>query len=246
MTITTNETQTQGSLALKPTATVINLPVAKKEWIDSSRTSRGIKKAEAADPIREAEDIVRIAEYLLTHGKNQWYGYRNRMAFVLGVSTGLRVSDLLRIKIEDVLNEDGTIVDYLRIQEKKTRKYNDPKIGTAAKTAISEYLASLESFTREEYLIRSERGGKLDESQLYRTLSAVEKGLNLPYHFSTHTMRKTYGYWTIRNNPNDNMALIHLQMMFNHSSPQTTLTYCGINREEEDKYYNGINEMFSM
>lgn len=236
-----------GSLALKTTATNIDLTAAlKNEWVDSPTTSRGVKKAEAADPITEAGDIVKIAEYLLQHAKNKWYGYRNRMAFILGVTTGLRSSDLLRIRIRDVLKPDNTIVDYLRIQEKKTKKYNDPKLGTAAKTVIAEYLTYLGEFDPDEYLIRSERGGQLDGTQLYRILTPVKDGLKLPYHIGTHTMRKTYGYWTIRNNPNDNMALIHLQHMFNHSSPQTTLTYCGISREEEDKYYNGINEMIGL
>lgn len=243
MIIFTEEKKTNGNLAVKTEAVNFDLNALKQTWQDTRTTSRGVKKAEAADPISEVEDINRIAKYLLQHGKNQWYGYRNRMAFILGVTTGLRGSDLLRIKISDVLKDDGTIVDYLRIQEKKTKKYNDPKIGDAAKTVIAEYLTNLGEFSGDEYLIRSERGGKLDESQLYRILTPVKKALKLPYHIGTHTMRKTYGYWTIRNNPNDSMALIHLQHMFNHSSPQTTLTYCGISREEEDKYYNGINEM---
>lgn len=211
----------------------------------STTTSRGIKKATAAEPIRDPRLIKEIEDYLLTHGKTKWYGLRNRMAFVLGTTTGLRASDILNLRIRDVLKPDGTFHSHPVIREQKTHKTNDPKLGSAAIKAIIEYLnEGGKDYSLDDYLIRSERGGKLNKSQLYRIIHEPQKALGLEDHLSTHSMRKTYGYHTIRNNPDDPMALVHLQSMFNHSSVQTTLTYCGISRDEEDKYYDEMNAMF--
>lgn len=229
--------------------TAVNISISKYRAVkvpdrSSPVTSRGIKKATAADPIREATTIHEIADYLLTHGKTKKLGLRNRMAFILGVTTGLRVSDLLKIKISDVLRADGSFFSHIIVREKKTHKTNDPKLGAAARQAIKEYLEESGSWSFSDYLIKSSKGGKISVSQFWRILNDAQVGLGLDEHISTHTMRKTCGYMTIRQNPDDSLAVVHLQQMFNHSSIQTTLNYCGISRDEQDKYYDGVNAIF--
>lgn len=233
--------QTALTIDIKPLITVQKSKIAQKR--DSEYTSRGVKKATSSDPIRDSKDIKRIADYLATHGKSRWYGLRNRMAFVIGVTTGLRSSDILKLKISDVIRSDGTFADHLMVREKKTNKVNDPKLVPEAQHAIADFLNEWKDWCFDDYLIQSDRGNKLSPNQFYEILAGVQKKLNLPYHIGTHTMRKTYGYWTIRNNPHDSLALPHLQHMFNHSSMQTTLDYCGISRDEEDKYYDAMNDM---
>lgn len=213
----------------------------------SDVTSRGVKKATAADPIRDPEMINILAEWYLTHAKTHRLGLRNKMAFIIGITTGLRASDILKLRIRDVLKPDGTFIVHLTVREKKTTKTNDPKLGSAAQKAIADYLNALNGdYSFDDFLIQSGKNdneGRLSKTQLYRILTAAQKALKLDDHISTHTMRKTYGYQTIRQNPDDPLAVVHLQGMFNHSSMQTTLTYCGISRDEEDKYYDGINEL---
>ena len=46
----------------------------------------------------------------------------------------------------------------------------------------------------------------------------------------THTMRKTFGYWFYKQTKDVAM----LQDILNHSTPQITLKYIGINKEEKD------------
>lgn len=217
--------------------------VKKDNW-NPRYTSDGRKKATASDPVRDPSMVIAIADYLGTHGKATKYKLRNRMGWILGCTTGLRISDLLGLKIGDVLNPDGSFVNYLSIREKKTRKHNDPRLGRNAQEAISDYLASLNSYTLDDYLIMSERKGKMDETQFYRILVKAADAVGFKGSMGTHTMRKTYGYNAIHNNPNDAKALIHLQGMFNHSSPSVTLAYCGITRDEEDKYYDQMDSMF--
>ena len=54
-------------------------------------------------------------------------------------------------------------------------------------------------------------------------------------------MRKTFGYWQLKAHKDDALFLCHLQEMFNHSSPQITLRYCGLAEEEMEQYYIDVN-----
>ena len=58
---------------------------------------------------------------------------RNYILFLLGINTGLRISDILRLRIRDV--EGWSIF----IREKKTKKVKEVKMPPDLKKAIREY-----------------------------------------------------------------------------------------------------------
>lgn len=208
-------------------------------------TSHGKRKASAGDPIREASEILAAKNYFLTHGKSERIRMRNHMIFVLGISIGVRGCDLLSLRIRDVLNPNGSVKEHIILYERKTGKHNDPCLNHSSQEAIMMYLDSLNGcFTMDDYLICSERGGKMDESQLYRVINQLQTKLGLPYHMSAHSLRKTFAYWNIKLHPHDTKALITLQGMLNHDSPATTLRYCGITKDDEDVFYRDIDKIF--
>ena len=63
------------------------------------------------EPIKNKKDLERIECYLEKQSK------RNRLIFVFGINTGLRVSDILGLNVEDVEGKS-----YVEIREKKTGK----------------------------------------------------------------------------------------------------------------------------
>lgn len=217
----------------------------KKKRSTSMTTSRGVKKAQEDEPIRTLEHIHQAQEYFLTTGRTRWHRLRNYMIFILGISTGLRGSDLLKLKIGDVLYENGTVRSHFRTIEKKTRKTNLPMINAAAKEAIENYLGCLETIDLNEYLILSERKGQMTPVQLYRILHKLNTDLGFEEHIGAHSMRKTFAYWNLKMHPNDNNALAVIQQMMNHSSSQTTLRYCGITKEDKDVFYTDIGSIFN-
>ena len=208
-------------------------------------TASGKKKATEDEPIRTLEHIEQAQEFFLTKGRTKFLRLRNYMTFVLGISTGLRGCDLLSLKVGDVLNDNGTIKTHILTIESKTRKTNRPMINNAAKEAIVNYLNSLDSIDFDEFLIKSERGGKLDESQLYRLMHQLNTKLGFEEHIGAHSLRKTFGYWNLKLHPDDPQALAVLQEMLNHSSSQTTLRYCGFTKEDKDVFYGDIESIFS-
>lgn len=174
-------------------------------------------KMRYVQPIRDREIIQKMKHELLKGG------LRNSMLFNIGINTGLRVSDILNLKVIDV--KDRT---HISINEQKTKKQKRILININLKKDIDEYIYGMEM---DEYLFKSRKGknNPLSRVQAYRILNVAAKKLNLS-DIGTHTMRKTFGYWHY--NIYKDVAI--LQDIFNHSSPSITLRYIGINDDIKD------------
>ena len=217
----------------------------KTAFNNSNYTSKGIKKASPSEAIRSQEDILKVKNYLLTHGRTPQLRLRNYALFTLGISIGVRTGDLLRLRISDVLNPDGTVMDEIRVFESKTRKSIYPFINQTAKDAITSYLDSLPGYSYNDTLFS--RFGSSDETMttknVYLLMKKIQKELNLPYHLGAHSLRKTFAYWTIKLHPNDLSTMITLQEMLNHSSMNTTLHYAGQTKEKIRPVYYDLENV---
>ncbi|EEL88103.1 site-specific integrase [Bacillus cereus] len=168
-------------------------------------------------PIRDPEQIQQIKEYLKE--KNE----RNYILFVMGINTGLRISDILKLKVEDLKGS------HISMREMKTGKQKRIQITVALKRELRWFNENRED---DEYLLKSRQGKNrpIGRSMAYKILSgaAAEFGLD---EIGTHTLRKTYGYHMYMQTKN--IAL--LMEIFNHSSEKVTLRYIGVNQDAMDK-----------
>jgi integrase len=168
-------------------------------------------------PIRDPEKIEKMKEYL--RAKNE----RDYVMFLLGISTGLRISDILKLTKEDLLRS------HIHIKETKTTKAKRVKIPGYIKKEIVPYAKSLNDG---DYVIKSRQGGNkaIDRSTAYRILRYAADHVNLT-EIGTHTLRKTFGYHFYKQTKNIAM----LQELFNHSDQHVTLRYIGINQDALDE-----------
>ncbi|WP_144509019.1 site-specific integrase [Bacillus mycoides] len=168
-------------------------------------------------PIRDPEQIQQMKEYLKE--KNT----RNYILFVMGINTGLRISDILKLKVGDVQGS------HISIREMKTGKQKRIQITSSLKRELKWFN---EGRKVGEYLLRSRKGENrpIGRSMAYKILkgTAAEFGLD---EIGTHTLRKTYGYHMYMQTKN--IAL--LMEIFNHSSEKVTLRYIGVNQDAMDK-----------
>ncbi|MEC2456471.1 site-specific integrase, partial [Bacillus cereus] len=164
-------------------------------------------------PIRDSEQIQQIKEYLKE--KNA----RNYILFVMGINTGLRISDILKLKVGDLKGS------HISMREMKTGKQKRIQITAALKRELRWFNENRED---DEYLLKSRQGKNrpIGRSMAYKILSgaAAEFGLD---EIGTHTLRKTYGYHMYMQTKN--IAL--LMEIFNHSSEKVTLRYIGVNQD---------------
>lgn len=206
--------------------------------------SDGNPKATAADPVRSLEDIERIKEYFLS--KRQ---IRNYTIFVMGITFGIRAGDLLDLKIHHILNKDGTFKRRCTLIESKTRKTNMPNINKTMRKILNDYLATLHNYSYDDPLFQSRktdlfgRPQPLSLRQLNYVLAKAEKDLELDFHFSSHSLRKTFAYHLLMQNQNDDVAKFALQKMLNHNDFKTTLTYSGLQADAMDKYRDALTDV---
>lgn len=90
---------------------------------------RRFLQMEYVEPIRDKKKIEAMKKYL--KGTN----LRDYLLFVLGINSGLRISDLLSLRVETVHHADR-----VAIRERKTGKTKDFPLSLACKTAIQEYI----------------------------------------------------------------------------------------------------------
>ena len=169
--------------------------------------------------------------------------YRNALMFVIGINVGLRASDLLELKWNQIFDEDGSITNGITVKEDKTEKFRTFYLNESCKTAIIEYYNGLKKKpAKSEYVFSSRKGdGHIEVRPAGLILKNAAKAVGIKYNVGTHSMRKTFGYWQLQAHKDDALFLCHLQEMFNHSSPQITLRYCGLAEEEMEQYYNDVN-----
>ncbi len=178
------------------------------------------------EPLRNKTDITLIENFLADNSK------RNRLIFVFGINTGLRVSDILALNIGDVKDKQFVV-----IREKKTGKYKKFPLNNKLRQLISEYLQDISTNRLNTPLFLGDKGSRLHRSIVYKFLNEAVNTLNLEVGaVGTHTMRKTFGYFFYKKF--NDVAL--LQRILNHSSPAITLRYIGISQEEIDNSYNNF------
>ena len=178
------------------------------------------------EPIKSKKDLEKIEEFLSLRNK------RNRLIFAFGINTGLMVSDILGLNVEDVEGKN-----YVEIKEKKTGKYKRFPLNAKLKALIKDYLINDRcksySLAENEPLFLGKKHFRLDRSQV---LNEACKQLGITANVGTHTMRKSFGYHFYKKY--NDVAL--LQKILNHSSPAITLRYIGIAQEEIDLSYSNF------
>lgn len=159
---------------------------------------------------------------------------RNLLLFTVGLNVGLRISDLLQIKVGELRNQD-----YVIIHEGKTNKRKTFALNKAVKDAAKELIPS--DISDDEYAFKSRKGNNpISRVQAYRVLNeAVERaGLAEVYsRFGAHSMRKTFGFFA--HEAGTDISL--LMRIFNHSSQKETLRYIGIEQDDLNDVYHAVN-----
>jgi integrase len=171
------------------------------------------------DPIRDDKNIQRIKKTLRSNT-------RDLLLFTMGINNGLRIGDLLKLKVCDV--KDLGVGDSLTIREQKTGKENVLMVNKGVYSVLQDYLSS-KDLSDDDYLFQSRKGNNnpLTVSSVHRMVQDWTFGLKGNY--GTHSLRKTFGYVQ---RTKFGVSFEVLCKRFNHSNPSTTMRYLGIQSKE--------------
>lgn len=168
---------------------------------------------EYVQPIRSKKKIDHIKEILARRSP------RNKLMFVLGINTGLRISDILTLTVGDVYKKQ-----HIEIREQKTGKVRQIKVNANLQAAIEEYFKCYDCEESDKKLF------DISRIQAYRIINDAARTVGLSDRIGTHTLRKTFGYHHYQKHKD--VAI--LQNIFKHSSPAVTLRYIGVDADMID------------
>lgn len=175
-------------------------------------------------PIRDIDTVLDIADYLKSRNK------RDYVMFMFGIYSGLRISDILKLRVRDIKGKD-----YIYMREKKTVKEKRFAINKELKPILNEYIADKPDY---EFLFKSTQGNNkpISRQQAYNILTNAAKQFGLDS-IGTHTLRKTWGYHAYQLTHD----AVGIKEIMNHSDIAITLRYIGINQDNKDKIMKSVS-----
>ena len=205
---------------------------------------------EIVQPIRDEKQLSQMKEILASQSQ------RNFILFELGLNSGLRISDILKLKVKDVRNQTHFI-----LRETKTGKPKRLKLTPNIKQELDQYIKVMsdnyyligsreykplistkkktksptgKTITTIEQIKNTASNSPIDRVQAYRILNSAAKQIGLG-EIGTHSMRKSFGYhFYNKHNDATGKGLTFLQEIFNHSTPAVTLRYIGMTQDSID------------
>jgi integrase len=152
---------------------------------------------------------------------------RDLLLFTLGVNNGLRVGDLLRIRVSQVKNLK--VGDSINIIESKTGKTNVLAVNKSVFKTLRGYLEAIKP-EDDDFLFASRKGSKaLTTGTVNGMVKSWCKSINLAGNFGAHSLRKTFGYIQRKIY---GVGFEILAKRFAHSSPSITMRYLGLSSDE--------------
>lgn len=155
--------------------------------------------------------------------------YRLSLLIACGSFFGLRISDLLTLTWEMLLDSEKFV-----IVEKKTGKRREIIINSNFQKHIVDCYKSLAIKDKGEKCFISRKKTVYSTQRINILFKMIKSKYALKIeHFSTHSLRKTFGRKVVESAGNDcEFALIKLSELFNHADVMTTRRYLGLRTEE--------------
>jgi len=164
--------------------------------------------------------------------------YRISLLVAIGSFWGLRISDILKLKWEDILDKNEIVM-----VENKTHKSREIKINPQLKQHIKECYSQLDLKSTDQPVFLSQKNSIYSVQRVNVIFKSLKTKYNLTIsNYSTHSMRKTFGREVFtKSGTNAEIALVKLSQLFNHSSVMVTRRYLGISREELLQTYDTLS-----
>lgn len=191
------------------------------------------------------QEVFYIKKRDLTKIRNYFFKKEKFVILALinvGINVALRISDLGKLKFEDIDDEWK-----IKLKETKTKKIKYVKLNGVCKVNIKQLKKVYidKGILPTGYIFKSQNreyikkgiDKPLDTSSISKYFAKARIDLKIPYAIGTHSLRKTWGYNVYKRTKD----IGSIMKILNHSSVAHTLRYIGIDQEEIDFIYENFN-----
>ena len=158
-------------------------------------------------------------------------GLRDAAMLELLYATGLRVSELIRVKVDNVVLDGG----FLRTMGKGSKERIVP-FGDTARDAIVAYIERGRSHfdkKKDAHLFLSNRGRPMTRQSFWMKVVRYARQARISAHISPHVLRHSFATHLLENGAD----LRSVQMMLGHSDISTTQIYTHVSRARLQRMY---------
>jgi site-specific recombinase XerD len=163
---------------------------------------------------------------------------REKSLLALGFATGFRISELLSLTIDDVVDAKNRMVSYLSVKARNTKTKTGRTVrlnSSAAKAALNHALSMLRAGRKRTDRLftgqKSARGEAITRQHAARLLAALFERADIAGAVSTHSMRKTFAQAVYAAFGG---AVEKVQAALGHASISSTIAYLSFNHAEID------------
>jgi integrase/recombinase XerD len=197
------------------------------EFTDLPKTKKALPKTLTINEINRLLNI---------ECKNS-FDYRNKAMLELLYATGLRVSELVNLKLHDVNLE----INIVRCIGKGSKERIIP-LGDYAKEALTEYIThyrgQLQKGYFDESLFLNNHGKGITREGFHKILKKLGKLSNINKNFSAHTLRHSFATHLL----DGGADLRVIQEMLGHSDISTTQIYTHISNKKLKENYEEFQD----
>ena len=174
------------------------------------------------------EDINKLLDIKL----NDNYSYRNKAMLELMYATGLRVSELVNLKVYDVNLEEAIVKTMGKGSKERIIPMGDYALN-ALKIYINEYRSSLFKKEINDYLFLNNHGKQMTRQGFFKIIKKIALEQGISKDFSPHTLRHSFATHLLKHGAD----LRIIQELLGHSDVSTTQIYTHVSNEQlEDTF----------
>ena len=174
------------------------------------------------------EEVLNLLNIELTDN----FSYRNKAMLELIYATGLRVSELINLKLQDIDFSQDIIRTF-----GKGKKERIVPIGDFAKEYLKiyiyEYRGSMLKKENSEYLFLNNHGKQITRQGFFKILKKLAKEKGIEKELSPHTLRHSFASHLLKYGAD----LRTIQELLGHSNISTTQIYTHVTNEELKNNY---------
>jgi integrase/recombinase XerD len=187
------------------------------------------ENVESPKTVRTIPDVLSVEEIDLIFSKpdiENKNGLRDRTILETMYASGLRVSELVNLELNNLYLDDG----YIRVMGKGSKERIVP-IGKSAVHYIKEYLKKsrpeLKMGQNENFVFLNNRGKKLSRMSIWGFVKKYSKLAGIKKDIHPHTIRHSFATHLLEGGAD----IRAIQEMLGHSDISTTQIYTHINRD---------------